>query len=98
MAGATRLALLHLFHGGAALGIAVGIQLGVAVIAAVGCRVKVMAEVANNGASGVLKGQVYRLVTYMALVAVTAGSKGGLAVVADAAGLALFHLGHGDLA
>lgn len=97
MAGTAGLALLHLFHGDT-LGIAVGEKFGVAVIAAVGCSMEVMAEVTNNGAPGVLKSQVCRLVPHVALVAVAAGSKGCLAVMADAAGFALFHLGHGDFA
>ena len=97
MAGTTGFALGHVGHG-QAFTAAIGKELGVTVLALEGCRMEVMAEIADHGPTAVFEGQVGRLVALMTLVAVSAGSKGGLAVMAGTTGLAFFHLCHGGLA
>lgn len=97
VAGSTGLALGHVCHG-LPLTASVGVQLGVAVITLIGGGMEVVVEVADQGSPAVFEGQVGRLVADVTFVTVTACSKGGLAVVAGAAGFTFFHLGHGGLA
>lgn len=68
-----------------------------AVATSIDTGVEGVAKVADYGTSATLEGKVGRFVADMALVAVTGSCKGGFAVMAAAARLALLHIGHGGL-
>jgi len=97
VAGTTGFALGHVSHGHP-LAVTVGKYFGVAVVALIGCGVEIMAEVADNGATTVLEGQVGWFVVDMAGTTVCFNGEGDLAVMATAAGLAFFHISHSCLA
>lgn len=93
--GSARCALFHGFHGGPST-VFIGIQLGVAITALVGTRMKIVAEVADNGAVFVAEDNIGRFcIARMALDAVTLDGKGGFAVVAGSAGISPLHVSHG---
>lgn len=92
MAGATRLSFFHISHG-KAFGSGASGQDGImAVAAAVKAAVRVMSK---NHNSGILdfKGNI-RGIVRVALFTVRGDPKGGFAVMAGTAGLALLHLWH----
>lgn len=95
MTGTTRNASLHLLHGNR-LGIAIGINLSVTVRTLINRRVELMAEMADDGTFFVFVNFLCRqLEAGMTLGTVTPYGESSLAVMADAAGFSLLHLGHG---
>jgi len=94
MAGSAGLADIHVCMGHP-FAVTVGEQPGVAIAAFVNLCVKVMAEIALQGAFAGFEGHIARFKACMALVAISAGGKGSFAVMAGAAGLTGIHVGHG---
>lgn len=97
MAGTTGFPLLHIFHGHS-LATAIGEGLGVTITTRVGGGVEVMTEVADNGATVVLEGQIGRFVAHMTLVTITGSCEGCFAIMAAATGFPFNHISHSGFA
>lgn len=93
MAGATGFAIGHISHCHS-LAATVLEGFGVAVIALEDAGVEIVAEISDYRASAVLECQVGRFIADVALVAIASGGECCFAIMAAAARLAFFHLGH----
>jgi len=96
MAAAAPFTLFHVGHGEQfCLGL-VGEDLGMAILAGIRAQMEFMAELSIR-CPFYLEGDLLRGHPLVAVSTVPGNGEGALAVVASAAGLACFHLGHGDL-
>lgn len=96
MAESARLAVFHVCHAGLYYTRFEGENFGVAIGAFIGLQMELVAE--GGFAARSLPCDFARFHSLVALVTVTSGGEGILAVVADAAGFALDHVSHGCLA